>query len=162
MNPHHNPILICKIILFQQQIRQNSVLLPQKRPSTQTTNNVVKQQVVQPPKATEGGQQPPQFVQVPQSQAVKAGDKAIIIAKAIGQPIPTLNWVLENGQALPKNPRKFKIDSLGNGHSQLTILQVTESDLGTFGCVARNTVGEFEAQFLVEFPRVSGKLIDKL
>uniref|UniRef100_A0A915DZ78 Ig-like domain-containing protein n=1 Tax=Ditylenchus dipsaci TaxID=166011 RepID=A0A915DZ78_9BILA len=142
----------------QQPVQQNqgkaNGVAPQQRGVPQPTQK--------PGNAPAGGPvKPPQYTQMPQSQAVKQGEKAVFVAKATGQPVPTLEWLSADGKPLPNNPKKFQIQSSTPGQSQLTISQVTEKDLGTYMCVASNPGGSFQAQFSLQFPKVSSNAQSK-
>lgn len=88
---------------------------------------------------------PPQFSQMPQSAYVNIGENATFTAKASGQPSPKLEWT-RNGK--PINDKRFQISGK-DGQSQLTINQITDSDLGTYLCTASNPSGTFRAQFQI-------------
>lgn len=86
----------------------------------------------------------------------------IFQAKASGQPLPTLSWTMGDSKPLPNDPKKFKIESLGGGQSQLTIQQVSDNDLGKYACVAKNQGGSLQTSFTLEISRVSSGGIFKL
>lgn len=62
---------------------------------------------------------------------------------------------LSTGQQLTAKQGKVQISGVA-AQSQLTLLNVTQSDIGTYACVANNTGGSFQAQFTLNLVEMNG------
>merc|ERR1712228_888343 len=62
-----------------------------------------------------------------------------------GSPLPQVSWFL-NGRPLSEKNGKIKIEDLGNGKHQITIMNVAQEDLGLITCVAKNGAGEAKCE----------------
>ncbi|KAM5129499.1 immunoglobulin superfamily DCC subclass member 3-like [Mantella aurantiaca] len=104
-------------------------------------------------------QEPPEFVQWPQSVSHAPGDNTTFSCVARGSPEPALMW-LKNGKYF--SPQKNARLSADN--RTLTILRVTAADEALYQCVAENRAGTIQAsaRLAVTLPQDAPKAPEKV
>ncbi|VDN49924.1 unnamed protein product [Gongylonema pulchrum] len=90
-------------------------------------------------------EKPPQFVGIPSSTTVKAGESVTFLAKAVGQPAPHFRWCRSDGSPLASGGN-YQVEVLPDGTTKLTINKCTTNDSDTYLCVAENEGGAVQTR----------------
>lgn len=84
----------------------------------------------------------PDFISRLQCESVAEGEKAYLICNVSGDPMPKIQWFLEDGTEItPDNDRYEMSYSEKTGDCQLTIKNARSSDEASYKCVATNRFG---------------------
>lgn len=106
-----------------------------------------------------GFQQKPRFIRAPAStMEVIEGSQFKLIAKAVGNPKPTVTWkkvvehltcartLFQDGRPILRTNRLYKSTVTGDGESHLIVECVVSKTSGIFSCIAENSFGEEECE----------------
>ncbi|KAK6029157.1 immunoglobulin I-set domain protein [Ostertagia ostertagi] len=88
----------------------------------------------------------PRFIRAPPSTLeAQEGGQFKLIAKAVGEPKPTLTWK-KDGREVVRSNRPYKTYLTGDGESHLVVECVVSKTSGIFSCIAHNIHGEAETE----------------
>ncbi|VDP02270.1 unnamed protein product [Heligmosomoides polygyrus] len=100
----------------------------------------------------------PRFIRAPPSTLeAQEGGQIKLIAKAVGEPKPTITWKKDGREVLRTN-RLYKTYLTGDGESHLVVECVVSKTSGIFTCIAHNVHGEAEAETQVFVHRTKSTL----
>ena len=84
---------------------------------------------------------PPTFIQKFADTRVTEGESTTLLVKVEGNPEPSIEWFV-NGNKIFDYDDKYRIRMKEFGVSTLAIEEMTQSEVGTYRCIATNAVGE--------------------
>ncbi|VDO56555.1 unnamed protein product [Haemonchus placei] len=88
----------------------------------------------------------PRFIRAPPSiLEAQEGGQFKLIAKAVGEPKPTLTWK-KDGREVVRTNRPYRTYLTGDGESHLVVECVVSKTSGIFSCIAHNIHGEAETE----------------
>ena len=84
----------------------------------------------------------PEFLSRLQCDSVNEGDNAYLICKVAGDPMPEIQWYLEDGTEITNNNDHYEISySKETGQCQMIIKNSGPKDEMSYKCVATNLYG---------------------